>query len=240
MNLLELTLPTPNENLALDEALLESAEANPNSADEVLRIWEPANPMVVLGRSSPLQKEVNQEFCSKNGIEITRRSSGGQTVVSGPGCLMYCVLLSYKKRPELRMLDQAHRFVMSAIGQQLNRAGAKVAMQGTSDLTIEGRKISGNSLRCKRNFLIYHGTLLYGLSIDLIQNCLNPPIREPEYRAKRSHADFLQLLNLDREELRKSLITAFQATKVSTEWPHQMMHELVDKKYSKQEWLFSR
>ena len=52
MKLLELTLPTPAENLALDEALLDAAEAG-ELPDEVLRLWEPSQPLVVVGRSIP-------------------------------------------------------------------------------------------------------------------------------------------------------------------------------------------
>ncbi len=240
MKLLELTCDTPNENLALDEAILESAEADHQSANELLRLWEPAAPMVVLGRSSPIEQEVDLDFCAANNIQVTRRSSGGQTIVTGPGCLMYCVLLSYEKRPQLRMLDQAHRFVMSAIGEQLKRMGAEVEIRGTSDLAIDGKKISGNSLRCKRNFLIYHGTLLYGLSIDLISQCLQNPIRQPEYRAQRSHADFLQLLDYSKTQLRDCLLNAFRANDVQTQWPHELTRHLVKTKYSTRQWLHAR
>jgi len=51
MKLLDLTLPSPAENLALDEALLDAAEAG-EMADEVLRFWESPQPLVVVGRSS--------------------------------------------------------------------------------------------------------------------------------------------------------------------------------------------
>ena len=44
---MDLTLPSPAENLALDEALLEEAEAT-GRPTETLRFWEPARPMVVV------------------------------------------------------------------------------------------------------------------------------------------------------------------------------------------------
>ena len=50
---LDLTLPTAAENLALDEALLEEAEAGPPTA-ETLRFWQSPRPIVVVGRSSKL------------------------------------------------------------------------------------------------------------------------------------------------------------------------------------------
>jgi lipoate-protein ligase A len=49
MKLLDLTLPTPAENLALDEALLDAAEAG-ELPDEVLRLWEFPQAVVVIGR----------------------------------------------------------------------------------------------------------------------------------------------------------------------------------------------
>ena len=51
MKLLDLTLDSPAENLALDEALLEQAEAD--GPQEVLRLWEPESPLVVMGRRWP-------------------------------------------------------------------------------------------------------------------------------------------------------------------------------------------
>ena len=55
MRYLDLTLPTPAENLALDEALLEAAEQS-GDPGETLRVWEPDEPMVVVGRSSRVAK----------------------------------------------------------------------------------------------------------------------------------------------------------------------------------------
>src|SRR5262245_22104090 len=111
MQHLELTMPTPAENLALDEALLEWAEEEPRER-EVLRLWESSEPMVVVGRSSRVQKEVKEPACSERGIPILRRSSGGATIVAGPGCLMYAVVLSMKARPELKDIGRAHAFIL--------------------------------------------------------------------------------------------------------------------------------
>ena len=55
MRLLDLTLPTAAENVALDEALLDAAEAASEQGSEepeVLRLWEPTQFFVVVGRSS--------------------------------------------------------------------------------------------------------------------------------------------------------------------------------------------
>src|SRR6187401_2887520 len=149
MQRFDITLPTPAQNLAFDEALLEWAEKN-SAEGEFLRLWESPEPMVVVGRSSRVAAEVNEPFCRQENIPVLRRSSGGAAIVAGPGCLMYAVVLSYVARPELRMLDRAHDFVLSRIAATFREVGLAVSHCGTSDLALDGKKFSGNSLRCKR------------------------------------------------------------------------------------------
>ena len=235
MKLLELTLETPAANIALDEALLESAEMV-DDYPEVLRIWEPQVPIVVIGRSSPVQSEVNQEFCRSNNIQVLRRCTGGQSVVTGPGCLMYAVLLDYRKRPELRMLERAHQFVMGKMAAALNSLSIDAMLQGTSDLTLSGRKVSGNALRCKRKWLVYHGTMLCDFDIDLIAQCLGQPIRQPEYRSQRSHRDFLAQLPTTTQLLSDAIKKQWKATEQLESWPEELTQQLVGQKYSQSEW----
>ena len=98
MKLLDLTLETPAANLALDEALLETADEGAD-AGEVLRIWESPQPLVVVGRASRVADEVDEASCRAQGIPVLRRCSGGAAVVVGPGCLMYALVLSSRLRP---------------------------------------------------------------------------------------------------------------------------------------------
>ena len=171
MKLLDLTLPTAAENVALDEALLEQAEAGDGS--EILRFWEPDEPLVVIGRSSRISLEVNRQACQRDQVPVIRRTSGGLAIVGGPGCLMYGVVLDMEKRPELRSIDQAHCFVLKRVLAAIREHKIDAVCQGHSDLTLDNLKFSGNSLRMRRRFLLYHGTLLYDFPLDLISRYLN-------------------------------------------------------------------
>lgn len=235
MKLLELTLETAADNLALDEALLESAESQ-DEYPEVLRIWEPPKPMVVLGRSSPCEQEVKVSHCRNSGIEILRRCSGGQSIVAGPGCLMYAVLLDYRRRPELRMLEQVHQLVMGKMQNAIGALNIPVQMDGTSDLTLAGRKFSGNSMRCKRNWLIYHGTMICQMEIGLIGDCLGKPIREPEYRDHRSHDEFLIGLPTTTKSLAHAIVEQWDVDGNLQRWPEELTRRLAATKYSSDAW----
>ncbi|MGE3410239.1 MAG: biotin/lipoate A/B protein ligase family protein [Pirellulales bacterium] len=235
ISLLDLTLPTPAENLALDEALLERAEAAIEPC-EVLRLWEPATPVVVVGTSSRVAVEVNLPECQRRHVPVLRRPSGGLAIVSGPGCLMYSVVLSYEFRPQLRAIDQAHAFVLERIAAALRPLVPHVCRQGISDLALGEKKFSGNSLRCKQRHLLYHGTLLYDFPLPLVGQLLHPPPRSPDYRQGRPHDDFVANLPLRSAEIRWAIASAFAANLPPVDWPAAETTRLVAEKYSREEW----
>ncbi len=235
MKLIDLTLPTPQENLALDEALLDEAEEG-RGAGEVLRLWESPEPCVVIGRSSRVASEVNLSACRRMNIPVLRRCSGGAAVVAGPGCLMYALLLSYRQRPQLHVLNQAHSFVLSAIANALSKIVPGVEKLGTSDLTRYDRKFSGNSLRCKRDYLLYHGTILYQFPLQLISQCLATAPRQPPYRRQRAHDSFVTNLPASAAQLRAAICQAWQATPRGEDWPRERVGRLVAERYSRSSW----
>lgn len=235
MNYLELTLPTAAENLALDEALLDEAEAT-NDPAGIFRLWESPQLIAVIGRSSKCEEEVDLAVCEALGIPVLRRVSGGAAIVAGPGCLMYSVVLSYERWPQLRLIDEAHQFVLGRLqaGLQILAPGTSIA--GISDLAIGGRKFSGNSLRCKRTHLLYHGTLLYDFPLDLVQQILLTPPRQPDYRVGRSHAEFVMNLPVFREELVTAIRQAWACDPPLATWPAERVANLVAEKYGRADW----
>lgn len=239
MYLLDLTLRTPAENVALDEALLDAAEAGEIDGP-VLRLWEPAEPFVVVGRSSYASKEVDLAACQTRNVVVIRRASGGAAVVAGPGCLMYGVVMPYAGREHLKLLDELHREVLSALRRALLPLVAAVEHLGTCDLVIDGHKFSGNAVRCKRDHFLYHGTLLYDFDLTLIESLLLTPPRQPEYRAQRRHADFVRNLAASRSDLVKALVQAWEANQSLPEWPSQRTMKLVATRYSLESWNLQR
>jgi lipoate-protein ligase A len=241
MRYLDLTLPTAAENLALDEALLEEAEALGRPA-ETLRVWEPTGLAVVVGRSSRTADEVHVEACLRWGVPIVRRSSGGSAVVIGPGCLMYALVLSLQLRPELRAVKLAHRRVLGKLADALGRLVPGVCCRGTSDLAIgEGSpaqdpsKIYGNSVRLKRDHLLYHGTLLHAFPLEWADRLLAMPPRQPDYRRGREHGAFLAYLPLEAASIRQALKTAWDATEPHPGWPRDLTARLVAERHAKPE-----
>jgi lipoate-protein ligase A len=238
MRYLDLTLPTPAENLALDEALLEQAESSARPL-ETLRFWEPSQNMAIVGRSSYIDVEVHRDACRELGIPILRRISGGAAIVTGPGCLMYALVLSYETRHGVQTVSQIHDFVLDTLAKALATLTPGVRFCGTSDLALESRtllKFSGNSMRCRRRHFLYHGTILYEFPLVVISRCLKTPPRMPGYRDDRDHETFVANLPLPADTIRQALISAWYAVEPCEDWPRELTHRLAEEKYGCPNW----
>ncbi len=239
MQLLDLTLSTPADNLGLDEALLDAGEQGALE-DEVLRLWDARSIFVVLGRSGKVAEEIHAERCTRDSVPLLRRSSGGGTVVAAPGCMFFSMILSMKDKEALRMVDNAHQYVMSHIRSALLPHVPHMQISGTCDLTVDGRKVSGNSLRIRRNWLLYHGTLLLDMNLELMERYLQHPPREPDYRAGRDHTAFVANLSVDRDTVARSLARQMSASEMLKSPPLAAAQRLAAEKFGDAGWILSR
>jgi len=225
--------PTVAGNLALDEALLDEAQ-DAGWSGRVVRLWAPREHAVVIGSSSRLAEEVDLAACRALGIPILRRPSGGATVLVGPGCLMWSVI---ERFPEgVPGIDSIHTACLDPLRAALARRGLPVHRDGTSDLVVGDRKVSGNALRVRREAVLYHGTILAGFAIDLIDRLLPHPPREPEYRGLRRHTAFLANLPVDRAQLEGALREAFAVSERVATPPVERAEALLASRYQDPGW----
>jgi lipoate-protein ligase A len=193
--------------------------------------------LVVVGRSSKVEIEVNLAEARRRGVPVLRRPSGGAAIVTGAGCLMYAVILSYERHPHLHMLDEAHRYVLSRIAAALGPLGIAADVRGTSDLVVGDRKFSGNSVRCKRTHFLYHGTILcQPFPLETIPALLGTAPRQPDYRARRSHEEFVMSLPATVDQARAALIAGWPIDGLRIQWPELAVAELAANRYSRDDW----
>jgi lipoate-protein ligase A len=233
LRLLDVNFGTPAQNLACDEALLDELEAG--FGEPTLRFWQSHMPFVVLGYSNKIATEVNRAECERRHIPILRRSSGGGTVLQGPGCLNYNLTLPISD--ETASITATNHFVMERHRSALSTLlGREVQKQGCTDLTLGLLKFSGNAQRRKSRALIFHGSFLLHFDLDLIEAVLTHPTKEPDYRARRSHREFLTNLNVSPESIKHALAHAWQATETVTHPSHIRIEALVHDRYANSEW----
>ncbi|MGO8766347.1 MAG: biotin/lipoate A/B protein ligase family protein [Limisphaerales bacterium] len=236
MDTLDLTFPTPAENLACDEVLLDWREEG--GGGEVLRFWESPEPFVVVGYANKVATEVDVAACERAGIPIFRRCSGGGTVLQGRGCLNYALILRITEGSPTAGISTANRFIMERNCEAIRKTsgGGLVSVRGHTDLVIDDVKFSGNSQRRRKNFLLFHGTFLLDFKLELIGEFLRMPSQQPDYRNGRSHSDFVTNLGIGADEVKRGLARVWQADSVLENPPMERVAALAREKYATREW----
>lgn len=231
----DMSFESPAENLAADEVLLDLAESG--DTGEVLRFWESPVYFVVVGYSNRAAVEVNLPACASAGVPVLRRCSGGGTVLQGPGCLNYSLVLRMEENGPLASITDANRFIM-----ERNRAamealtGRPVRVSGHTDLAVDGRKFSGNSQRRRRTHLLFHGTFLLRFDLAKIGRLLRKPSAEPDYRAGRTHDDFVTNLGIEADRVKAGLRGMWNAGAPLTNPPVDAVRLLAQDRYASDDW----
>ena len=188
--------------------------AEKHEAGEYLRFWESAQVFIVMGRIGREEMDVNTSRAQKDRIPVLRRSSGGGTVVQGPGCLNYSLVLSKEKHPEINDLRRSYEWISVRVIEVLRQQGVEAYFRPTSDMATGAgeKKFSGNAQRRGKQYILHHGTILYRFDLSLISSYLNMPKDIPDYRKDRPHTDFVTNIPIDPRIFKEQLARAFHAS----------------------------
>lgn len=169
-----------------DEPLLEAVRGDGQGR---IRVYRPVATAVVLGKGSDPTRELHLEKCLADQVPLFRRRGGGCAVVLDPGNVIVSVAVPATG------INNTHRIfdsLTSWLVECLRSLGYdSVCHGGKSDIVLNDRKIGGSCVYQAKGLLYYSATLLVAPNIDDIERYLQHPPREPAYRRRRSHADFL-------------------------------------------------
>lgn len=149
-------------NFACEEYCMEKFIDYP----KVMLIWQ-ADRCAMLGRYQIAQSEVKEQVIKKLGAKVVRRASGGGTIYTDLGNLLYTFIMPINNLSEVDFSTVCRPIVTA-----LNKVGVKAELKGRNDILINGKKISGNAQTVKDNVLCSHGSLLYNANLDLLENIL--------------------------------------------------------------------
>lgn len=231
-------------NLALDEAILNCVEHG--LSPSTIRIWENSKLSLVLGTGNSISKNIFLDNCNQK-IEITRRCSGGGTVLIGKGILNYSFIFKYDLLNELKHVNKSYSLCAGIIQDFLNKKfKINTEFYFPSDIAISGKKISGNSQARKKNAFLHHGTILVDFDLSKMGKYLRFPLNTPSYRNNRPHIDFATTLNQEGlnikcEELKKNMVSFLNNSvynEILSSVEREKWKELLESKYLKEEWIY--
>lgn len=173
-----------------DSELLQKA-SNPFGVS----VFIPESTAIVLGRGSDAGRAVNWDQLESDPVPVYRRPSGGESVVISSNTLVIGIVKSGEILRNPSVYFETYNNLIVRILQGLGVS--KLKKRGFSDICIGEKKILGSSIYRTGDKVFYHAVLNVSEDVGTIEKYLQHPPREPEYRQKRSHSDFVTSLSAE-------------------------------------------
>lgn len=230
----------PYFNLALEEYVFEKLDQN----EEYFMLWQNDNTIVV-GKYQNTAQEINQDFVDENHIRVARRLSGGGAVYHDKGNLNFTFIVSEEGHGL-----QFRQFIEPVI-RALAKLGIRAEFTGRNDITIDGKKISGNSQYVKRGRIMHHGCILVDSNLTNVSEALRPKEAKFESKSAKSVAARVTTINAcSPEEItveRFKKVLAEEVLKGSGTKEYELsaedlaaIHKIADEKYRTWEWNYGK
>lgn len=153
---------SPYYNLAFEEYVLK----NLKDEESFILLWQ-NEPSVIIGRFQNTIAEINTEYIDEKGINVVRRITGGGAVYHDLGNLNFSFIVSDNQR------NIDFRKFTEPVVKALAKMGIKAEHTGRNDITIDGKKFSGNAQYHYKDRILHHGTLLFNSRLENVQQALN-------------------------------------------------------------------
>ncbi|MBN1197947.1 MAG: lipoate--protein ligase [Bacteroidales bacterium] len=228
----------PFFNIAAEEYILKHFD------EDTFALWR-NDKSIIVGKHQNTLAEINQEYVHMNNIKVVRRLSGGGAVFHDLGNLNFTFTQSSVSENLINF-----RKYTQPILDVLQLMGVDARFEGRNDLTIDGRKFSGNAMHIWKNKVLHHGTLLFSSEIPDLSAALNA---DPSKFADKSVKSVRSRVTNIQEHLKEEMGVMEFADRIETfivkQNPDARLYELTgediqeiqklrDEKYATWEWNF--
>jgi lipoate-protein ligase A len=238
-------LVSPPVSAALDEAILEThvAGAVPNTLHFYIR----SAPTISIGHFQRVSESVDVSECESRGVALIRRMSGGSSIYTDSGQLIYGLVVGESDLPSDRM--KSFTPVCEAIAKAIASFGIEARYRPVNDVEVGGRKVSGSAQLRRKSSVLQHGTILVDTDLGQMDAVLKVgggsrgAISRPSERVTTLRAllgvapDMTQVKSALVRALREILDADFSPSSLSSR-EEALVSKLVGERYSRKEWNF--
>jgi lipoate---protein ligase len=235
---------TAHMHMALDEVLLGRVIAG--ARRPTVRFWEWIEPALVIGSHQSVQNEVDRVAARRLGFTVTRRISGGGTMLCEPGRTITYSLYLPGTAVEGMSFRQSYAALDAWAVRAFNAVGIPASYREINDIISPRGKVAGAAQARRRGFVLHHTTVAHAMDVALLPQLIRIGRDRLSERGTRSAEKPVSPLSwftsLSCEETARHLeITFFEefgaATSELSAEELRAAEELVAEKYANPDWV---
>ncbi len=153
-------------HMALDEVLLGRVIAGQRRP--VVRFWEWIEPALVIGSHQSVANEIDLDAAGRMGFTVTRRLSGGGTMLCQPARTITYSLYLPGSAVEGMSFRQSYAALDAWAVRAFNALGVPASYREINDIISPRGKIAGAAQARRRGFVLHHTTIAHSMDVELL------------------------------------------------------------------------
>jgi len=234
---------SPAESAALDEAIL--AAHVEGLVPSTLHFYCRSKPTISVGYFQRVKESLDLEECRRRDLAIVRRRSGGSSIYTDTGQLIYGLVVREDEVPKERA--ESFRAICGALAAALSSMGLDARYRPMNDIEVGGKKVSGNAQLRRKGSVLQHGTVIVEADPAAMDAVLRiDPSKSSGVGRPSDRVTSLSALMGERvsiEVVKELIVRQFEESfgivferGGLTEWERTRVAQYVDERYSRDDW----
>ncbi|MEJ2479242.1 MAG: lipoate--protein ligase [Acidihalobacter sp.] len=154
----------------------------------VLCLTSPREPYVCVGAHQNIEQEIDEEYCSAQGLPVVRRHVGGGAVYLDQHQLFFHFV--YPEQHGLHLAQELYEVFIEPVVRTYRRFGIQAEMRPINDIQVNGRKIGGTGAATFDFAIVMVGSFMFDFDAERMSRCLRVPsekFRDKLYDSMRQY-----------------------------------------------------
>lgn len=238
------------EGLAVDDTLPQSVALH--DSPPILHLYT-FIPSVIVGKYQDIEAALHLDRCRQRGIQYSRRSTGGGTVIMGPEIVSLGLGIPADYPGLGSGVLGLFESLSGVLIQALSGLGIEAHFRPKNDLEVNGKKIAGLSAAAETGkSLLFHTSLLVDFDVELMLDIMKTPLVKVQ---DKGYNCFSQRMTTVRRELGRAVpvnvvVEAIQRAfeerfgirfveDTPDEWERESVRRFTEERYTNKTWIFS-
>ena len=238
------------EGLATDDTLPQSVAHH--GSPPILHLYTFV-PSVNVGRYQDIEAALKLDRCRALGIDFSRRSTGGGTVVMGPDIIALGLGINADYPGLKKGVGGVFESMSLVLIRALEGLGIRASFHPKNDLEVRGKKIAGLSAASEADrSLLFHTSLLVDFDVALMTDIMNTPLiklRDKGYNCFSSRTTTVKeqlgrpipvkmVMEVVERAFEEEFCIRFKEDSPDA-WEAGSIRNYIDERYTNPEWIYS-